>query len=347
MHPQLFSFPLPQWFLEKFGPLSAMFSIWHLFAGVFIVSLLFFLSQATYDTEEEGQEKANPRILWGSLAFLLPSGAVLASFALARGKTFGINAYGFMLAIAFMSGIFLSMREARRVGESSDQIVEIVFYLIIGGLVGARIFNTVVEWKQYQADWFKIQKWYQWKLFRVWEGGLVFYGGLLTALLVFFLYTRRHKLNAWKLADIIVPTVALGQFFGRLGCYAAGCCYGKVNQVSWAVQFPKPHPMAGSWVHPTQLYEATACLLIFLVLLFLRPRKQFHGQLVAAYLAMYALVRFTIEMFRGDTIRGFLFKVDFFKPLSGAELLSTSQLIALLTFGLSLAFFFRKRTTEE
>jgi phosphatidylglycerol:prolipoprotein diacylglycerol transferase len=154
----------------------------------------------------------------------------------------------------------------------------------------------------------------------------VFYGGLIGALPVAWWYARKHNLPPWPTADVLAPGVALGQAVGRLGCFAAGCCYGRPAEVPWAVTFkdiyttrtvgtPLDVPL-----HPTQLYEAAATLLIFGLLIWMSRKKLFHGQVALAYVFLYSLARFVIEFYRGDAARGTV--------LGGW--LSTSQFISIL-----------------
>ena len=153
----------------------------------------------------------------------------------------------------------------------------------------------------------------------------VFYGGFAAALIIAIWYVRRVGLPLWPTLDVLAPATAIGQAIGRLGCLAAGCCFGKPTDSAWAVTFRNPiaQRTVGTPldvpVHPTQLYESVATLALFFALLWLAPRKRFHGQVAATYLVGYAVLRFVIEFFRGDD-RG--------SVLKGA--LSTSQFIAIL-----------------
>ena len=127
-------------------------------------------------------------------------------------------------------------------------------------------------------------------------------------------YARRHALAGWPTADVLAPGVVIGQAIGRLGCFAAGCCYGRPAERALGGDLhrrlrepPRGHARWTSPLHPTQLYESLACFLIFFVLLWLAPRKRFHGQVVLAYVALYAVARFVLEFFRGDAARGGVF----------------------------------------
>jgi len=214
-----------------------------------------------------------------------------------------LHTYGLMVAIAFLAGIVWVGREAKRVGESPEKLTDLCFYIVVAAIVGSRLFYLLLEepdfWRR-PLDFFKI-----------WEGGLVFYGGLIGAVIVSVWYMRRHDLNFWKVADIFMPGVALGHVFGRLGCFSAGCCYGKEAPAGFpfAIVFPNnPEGLAppGVPLYPTQLMESLTELLIFLILLVFRRKKQFDGQVMLLYLILYSISRSVLEIFRGDRARGFV-----------------------------------------
>jgi phosphatidylglycerol:prolipoprotein diacylglycerol transferase len=173
------------------------------------------------------------------------------------------------------------------------------------------------------------------QVFSILQSGGVFYGGLIGGVAVAWWYVRRYRLPGWQTADALAPGLILGQAIGRIGCFAAGCCWGKPASVPWAVTFTSLYASRqvgtplDTPLHPTQIYESLACFLIFLVLLWIASRKRFHGQVVLAYVTLYSVARFGIEFLRGDPDRGTWFR--------GA--LSTSQVIALLLLlGVALVF---------
>jgi phosphatidylglycerol:prolipoprotein diacylglycerol transferase len=226
--------------------------------------------------------------------------------------------YGILLVLGMLAGLWIVTRQARKAGLVPETITDMAVYAIIAGLIGAKVLLLIVEWPFYSRN--------PRELLSLFQSGGVFYGGLLGAIPVAFWYARRHQLDGWKTADVLAPGVAVGQAIGRMGCFMAGCCYGKPTSVPWAVTFtdvfanrnvgtPLDTPL-----HPTQIYESLACFLIMGILLWMAPRKRFHGQVVLAYVVLYAVARFVVEMYRGDAIRGFVF---------GGRL-STSQFIALL-----------------
>lgn len=206
-----------------------------------------------------------------------------------------IYTYGFFLAMGFLAGIFLAKYEAKRIGEDPDKILDLAFYILIAAIVGSRIFYVLTDLKMYVADPLEILK--------IWNGGLVFYGGFIAALATALIYMRIKSMPIWQTTDIMAPSLALGQTLGRMGCFFAGCCYGKTCDLPWAVTFTHPDTLArpiGVPVHPTQLYSALTNFLIFLFLFFFRKKKKFDGQIFWIYVLLYAITRSIIEIFRGD-----------------------------------------------
>ena len=226
--------------------------------------------------------------------------------------------YGVLLATAFLAGLWVAGRQARKEGLKEDRVTDLAVYLLIAGLLGAKLLLLATDWFYYSSN--------PRQLLTIMQSGGVFYGGLLAALPVAWWYVRRHGLPGWQTADALAPGVAIGQVIGRIGCLAAGCCYGRPTNLPWAITFtdvqaarivgtPLDTPL-----HPVQLYESLAVLGIFFALLRIARRKSFHGQVVVSYLALYAVARFAIEFYRGDASRG--------SVLGG--LLSTSQFISVL-----------------
>lgn len=289
-----------------------------------------------------------------------------------------LHFYGVMMASAFIVGIYVSQKQADHerlppvtVRDSSGRVVkgadgkpvvitsrelvgDLAFYLLLSGLAGSRVLYIITRWgDEYSRNPAKI--------FKIWEGGLVWYGGLIGATLVAVWFVRKHKISFLPYGDIFVPGVALGHGIGRLGCFAAGCCFGNpaADGSFLGVQFPAGSPafsahmgeglisagsLASAPVYPTQIMEAGAEGLIFFALLWIRARKRFHGQVLISYFGLYAAWRFINEMFRGDDIRSFWFKwpADAKHPM----MMSTSQGIAVLMAIAALvllAFLLKKR----
>lgn len=247
-----------------------------------------------------------------------------------------IYTYGVLLAAAYLLGLWFATVRARARGLDATRVTDLGIYIIISALVGAKLLLVVVEFDHFRQDPSEI-----WTILR--SGG-VFYGGLLLATGVAFWYMRRHRLPLWTTCDAFAPGIALGQAVGRVGCLMAGCCYGKPTELPWGITFT--HPLAASNVgtpldvslHPTQLYESAAVLVILALLLLLERRgRSFPGRTFWCYLLLYPSARFGIEFFRGDP-RGTVF-----------EILSTSQFVSLMLIPLSLVmlFWLRRSWTPE
>lgn len=200
------------------------------------------------------------------------------------------------MAVAFLAGFWTASRRCVRDGLSPEKILDLGPWLIIGAILGARILYVVTYWKESFAD----EPFYE--VFKVWNGGLVYYGGLIGAALGCILYSALKKISLWKLADALAPSIALGYVFGRMGCFLNGCCYGRACDLPWAVHYPADNPLhpPTTPVHPTQIYDSLLSLVLYLGLAWLYRRKKFDGQIFAAYLMCYAVTRSIVESFRGD-----------------------------------------------
>lgn len=213
-----------------------------------------------------------------------------------------LHTYGLMIAVGFLVSLWFAVREAKRVGIPHDRVMDIGFYCIFSGIVGSRLVYVLTNWSYFSSRLLDV--------FKIWEGGLVFYGGVIFALPAALWYAKRKGMAIWKTMDVWAPSLAIGHAIGRIGCFCAGCCHGSpAKGLPWAVTFTHTETLAikGVPLHPTQLYESGAEFLNFLfLLLFLRPRKKFDGQLFWFYIANYAVIRFVIEYFRGDIERGFI-----------------------------------------
>jgi phosphatidylglycerol:prolipoprotein diacylglycerol transferase len=213
---------------------------------------------------------------------------------------FAIYWYGILAATGFFAAFWTSSRRAPAEGFSPEVILDLAPWLIGGAIVGARLFYVITYWQEEFAGR------PLWNIIALSRSGLVWYGGLIGASLATIIYALRAKVPLWKLADIIAPSIALGHVFGRLGCFMTGCCYGRPTDLPWAIRFPADHWTKGVPVHPTQLYESLLNLALYLALMWLYRRKKFDGQIFAAYLVGYALLRTFVESFRGDYPRHYL-----------------------------------------
>ena len=233
---------------------------------------------------------------------------------------FSIYTYGFFLATGFGAGLLLAKSEAKRLGQNSDKIMDLAFYILISAIIGSRLLYVLTNLETFTKDPVGI--------FKIWEGGLVFYGGFIAAMITAIILLKKWKMDLWTIADLTAPSIAAGQFFGRIGCFSAGCCYGKICDLPWAIVFRNPDSLApvGIPLHPTQLYHAFSNLVIFFFLWFYRKRKKFDGQLFWLYILLYGITRAFIEIFRGD-FRG----NTFFNFLSISQIIGlTMAIIAII-----------------
>lgn len=232
--------------------------------------------------------------------------------------SFELASYGVMTALGYaIASYYLVRRLPKYINK--DTFWNLIFILFMGALVGAKLLFVWVTWPQLDGStWEKITYFVQ--NFRY---GFVFYGGLIVAVVSLIIYMKKKNLPLLTTSDFIITGLPLGHAFGRIGCFLAGCCYGKPTDLPWGVIFTDTHAMVspellGVPVHPVQLYEAAGNLLIFWLLhkLYNRPHK--NGTVLLAYIFCYGTMRFVLEFFRGDFRGAYLFG------------LSPSQLITLL-----------------
>jgi phosphatidylglycerol:prolipoprotein diacylglycerol transferase len=239
---------------------------------------------------------------------------------------FPVYTYGLLLAAAYLLGLQFALVRGRARGLDPNRIMDLSIWIIVSALVGAKLMLVVVEWDSFQWTWQSFVN-----LFR--SAG-VFYGGLIAAVSVALWYLWRHRMPMWTVTDVFAPGIALGHVIGRLGCLLAGCCFGRQTDVPWAITFHDPFagetagtPL-GVPLHPTQLYEAGAELLILGLLLVTEKRgRPYPGRTFWSYMLLYGVSRFIIEFYRGDS-RGLV-------TMLGAAL-STSQFVSLLLVPLSI-----------
>lgn len=198
-----------------------------------------------------------------------------------------LYSYGLMVALGFLSGIILAAYLAKKSGTKPELILDIAPFVLLGSMIGARLFYVIEFWTEFRGNPVEI--------FLIWKGGLVFFGGLLFAILGLMLAVNIFKLNFWKTMDILAPATALGYAIGRIGCFLNGCCYGVVTKVPWAVKFPTETVLR----HPTQIYASLSGLLICgLLLLVFFKYKKFDGLVLILGLIFYGVYRFLIEFLR-------------------------------------------------
>jgi phosphatidylglycerol:prolipoprotein diacylglycerol transferase len=236
-----------------------------------------------------------------------------------------IYTYGVLLAAAYLVGLKLAMVRAKARGLDQTRVLDLGIYIIISALIGAKLLLLITEFRTYASN--------PRELLSLARSGGVFYGGLIVAVVVALWYIRRIGLPLWTTCDVFAPGIALGHVVGRLGCFFAGCCFGRATDVPWAITFTDPFANANVGtplnvpLHPTQLYEAAAEALILLVLLATESRgRRFPGRTFWLYMLLYAVSRYIIEFFRGDIGRVTVFTI-----------FSTSQFISVILAPLSIA----------
>jgi phosphatidylglycerol:prolipoprotein diacylglycerol transferase len=340
--------------------------------------------------EPTKDERRNRAITYGLL------GVALAGFGLyyalpnvpvigkGKGEGIPIHTYGVMIGLGFITATtvisWIALREwpGKEGVERSVQMYDLAFYCFVGGIIGSRVLFVIVNWKDYAANPSNI--------FSL-GGGLVFQGGLIGATIASIYFAKKNGIEFLRLADLAIPTVSLGQAFGRLGCFSAGCCWGKETthgRAPFAVEFPGPSAQnlfggvggtpslaytdqladqrwvvestgqvfaqhvdgsvrLADWaaqhghtfpVHPTQLYESFGQIILFAVLMTARRWRRFHGQIFAIWLMCSAVLRTTVETFRGDLGRGTLHGIIDSVPFDAWYNVSTGQFIAFAMFSL-------------
>jgi len=211
-----------------------------------------------------------------------------------------------MLALAFITATYLAVKRAKREGIEGTKIVDLSLYILLSSILGARILFVALSWDYYKEHLADILK--------IWEGGLVFYGGLISAFFTAVWFLKKNRLSIWKVGDILSAPLALGIAIGRIGCFLNGCCYGEIS-FAYGISFPgkdnppvfsqqvldsliSPREVCSLPVIPTQLYESAAYLLIFFLILLLERRKHFAGFSFWMFILLYSFFRFIIEGFR-------------------------------------------------
>ena len=228
-----------------------------------------------------------------------------------------VHIYGVMIAAASIMVAHYSTKQALKKGLPAEFFNDLVFWVLVAGIVGSRLEYMRVNWDEFSGN--------MGAAVRIWEGGLVFYGGMIAALLAFWYVCKSRGVPVLQAFDILIPYVPFGHAMGRLGCFAAGCCYGAPTEVSWGVKFPAEgitQSIGGTPVHPTQLFAVVYLTLLGFFFLWLKKRQLFPGQMLVAYLATYPILRSINEIFRGDSERGYFMEGTFGQTLSNAQFIS-------------------------
>ena len=235
---------------------------------------------------------------------------------------FPVYTYGLLLAGAYLIGLQFALIRARTRGLDPNRVMDLGIWIIVSALLGAKLLLLIVEFDKFGTN--------PDELLNLARSGGVFYGGLIAAVAVALWYLRRHRMPVWTVTDVFAPGIALGHVIGRLGCLFAGCCFGRPTDVPWAITFHSEFAARnvgtplGIPLHPTQLYEAGAELLILVLLLATeRKGRPFPGRTFWGYMLLYGISRFIIEFYRND-------------PRGMVGDLSTSQFVSLLLVPLSI-----------
>ncbi len=249
-----------------------------------------------------------------------------------------IRSYGLMLAIGFLSGIMLAARRANRLGENPEHIYNVSMWVVLSSLIGSRAYYVLTHYDEFRvggtyslpARMFMELRNMFWPVGadgRVGIDGLIYYGGLLAATLAAIVYFRAHRLNMRKYLDILAPSIPLGEFFTRIGCFLNGCCFGHPTHSHFGVVFPETSA-AGSYfpgtrIHATQLYSSFAALGIVGLILLLERRKKFDGFSALLFFMLYSADRFILDFFR------------YYEDGMQANGLSQNQILSLAIFAIT------------
>ena len=214
---------------------------------------------------------------------------------------FAVHSYGVMLALSFILGIYLAVRQGERRGMKGDDIVNIGFIIILASIIGSRLFYVLFHLEEFRNRWM-YTFWPVQEDGSVGLGGLILLGGFILAFAASALYMYVKKMNFWLVADSVAPSIALGVFLTRIGCYLNGCCFGQACELPWGVVFPPFSPagatMGDAHIHPTQLYSSLYGLIILVFLLWLERKYYFEGLIISVFLILYGISRFVVDFFR-------------------------------------------------
>jgi len=231
-----------------------------------------------------------------------------------------VHWYGIIMTSAFIIGTALAYYQAARRGVDPEHILNLLLLIIPAAIIGARIYYVVFSWDDYRYDLMEV--------FAIWHGGLAIHGGLIGGFLAGYYYVRKHRLHFWKMADIIAPSIILGQAIGRWGNFINQEAFGGPVTREYISRFPEfiqRHMfIGGQYHHPTFLYESIWNLGVFAFLMFQTRREHFPGKIMLLYLILYSAGRFFIESLRTDSLM--------LGPLRVAQLVSLAIIIFSVIF---------------
>jgi len=254
-----------------------------------------------------------------------------------------IRAYGALLALSFLIGFIFATRNAKKHDINPQNISDILLFIMIGAIAGARLFYVFFHWSDFQSNLLGIINPFE-NGQLVGIAGMNMYGGVIGAMILGFWYLIHKKLNIWKIADYMIPYLALGTAMTRIGCFLNGCCFGNPTECSLGMVFPK-HSIPdtifpGIHIHPTQLYSSLFNLIFFFVLLFIQKKKKFHGTTFFSWIIGYAIFRFLVEFIRYYEEAMILFKV-------GEIPITMNQIIAVILVIVAIVILFLMKISSD
>jgi phosphatidylglycerol:prolipoprotein diacylglycerol transferase len=249
-----------------------------------------------------------------------------------------LRSYGLMMAVAFVVGTFLGLREARRLGLDEDRVVNVILVTLIASVFGARMLYVLEHLAEFRREWTSV--------LALWQGGLTLYGGVAAGTFAGLVAARRMRLPVWITADALTPSLALGTMFGRIGCFLNGCCYGRPTGLPWGVVFPHDSfaylEFGDQPVHPSQLYNALAGLLLFALFQSMRSRFRVPGVMFWSFIVLFAVVRIPIDLTRTYERDAVIMRI-------GSSDLTESQLMSagLILFGTLMILRLRRNAPHD
>ena len=240
---------------------------------------------------------------------------------------FGINVmwYGILIAIGMVTALYIDMYESERVGLKKDTVLDLAFFLIPFGIIGARIYYVIFSWDLYANNPIMA--------FDIRGGGLAIHGGILAGLITGYVFSRVKKIQFFKLADIVILGVPLAQSIGRWGNYINHEAHGGPTNLPWGIM------VNGQKVHPTFLYESIWDVLVFILLFKTRKNKKYEGQILVEYMICYSIGRFFIEGLRTDSLM--------FGPIRMAQFISLVAIVVGIALHFILSYNAKKNNLEK
>lgn len=232
-----------------------------------------------------------------------------------------IHTYGLMIALGILICVFMGMYRAKRHGYQEEAVLDIAIFGILFGFIGAKLLYVLVEFKSFLANPMNV----------LGSEGFVVYGGIIVGALAGVIYCHIKKLPIWEYFDLLIPSVAVAQGFGRIGCFFAGCCYGRPTDAFWGITFPEgSFAPAGIPLIPTQLISSIGDFIIAGILILYSKKNKKSGNVGILYMILYGIGRFLVEFLRSDE-RGTI------------GIFSTSQFISIGIVLLAIILLFRDK----